>query len=125
MAKPTRKTKSIIGDSLRATLGRAPAGKLLKVVVMVGLPPVEALADRSAIRARRKRITAEARAETRRVSIELDGLLKQFGGRLFDVGAGAIGALALETTPDGIRAIAALDDVKAVVEDQPLQLPVR
>ncbi len=125
MAKSTRKNETIIGASLRATLRRAPSGKLLQVVVMVDLPPVEALADRSAIRARRKRIAAQAKAATREISGELDGLLKQFGGQRFEMDAGAIGAIALETTSRGIRAIAALDDVKAVVEDQPLQLPVR
>lgn len=125
MAKPTRKTDTIIGGSLRATMRRAASAKLLQVVVMVDLPAVDTLEDRSEIRARRKRIAAQAKAATRNVSNEMDGVLKRFGGRRFDIEAGAIGAIAVETTPDGIRAIAALDDVSAVVEDQPLQLPAR
>lgn len=51
----------------------------------------------------------------------IDRILKRFDGkRLAD--ANTLGSVPVETTTEGISALADLDDVKAILEDQPISL---
>jgi hypothetical protein len=53
---------------------------------------------------------------------EIDRVLGHFGGKRLGASVNALGAISVEATPDGITALATLDSVKAILEDQPISL---
>jgi hypothetical protein len=53
---------------------------------------------------------------------EIDRPLTHFGGKRLALGVNALGSVPVESTPDGITALASLDSVKAILEDQPISL---
>lgn len=54
--------------------------------------------------------------------IEIDAVLDQYGGQKLAPRPNALGCIPIETTARGIRALASLDKVKAIMEDQPISL---
>jgi hypothetical protein len=54
--------------------------------------------------------------------IEIDRVLSHFGGKRLGATVNALGSIPIEATPDGITALATLDSVKAILEDQPISL---
>ncbi len=54
--------------------------------------------------------------------IEIDAILDQYGGRKLASNPNALGCIPIETTARGIKALATLDKVKAIMEDQPVSL---
>lgn len=76
-----------------------------------------------------KRQSPEERAaavEAMRTSAEralgdVDQVLAQFGGKRLAKKPDALGSIPVETTPDGIRALASSRRVQAILEDQPLR----
>lgn len=76
---------------------------------------------------RRSRVKRQAAIEALRRSAELalpdiDSILERFGGKRLVEDPSALGTLPVETTVDGIKALAASDHVKAVLEDQPVSI---
>ncbi|MCP4348378.1 MAG: hypothetical protein GY795_23060 [Desulfobacterales bacterium] len=55
--------------------------------------------------------------------IEIDAILDQYGGRKLAPKPNALGCIPIETTARGIKALASLDKVKAIMEDKPISLP--
>jgi len=53
---------------------------------------------------------------------EIDRVLSHFGGKRLASSVNALGYVPVEATPDGITALAKLDSVKAILEDQPISL---
>ena len=53
---------------------------------------------------------------------EIDRILGETGGMRLAEHPDALGSLPVETNPDGILALSASDAVKAILEDQPVQL---
>jgi hypothetical protein len=53
---------------------------------------------------------------------EIDRVLRHFGGKLLASSVNALGSIPVEATPNGIAALATLDSVKAILEDQPISL---
>jgi|SRR5262245_5308598 len=51
---------------------------------------------------------------------DIDRVLDEFGGERLSSGADALGGVAVETTAEGIFGLTSLNQVKAVLEDQPL-----
>ena len=51
---------------------------------------------------------------------EIDRILRDHGGRRLADRVNALGSLPVETTPAGLRALAASARVKAIFEDQPI-----
>ena len=52
---------------------------------------------------------------------DVDQVLAQFGGRRLAKKPDALGSIPVETTADGIRALASSRRVQAILEDQPLR----
>jgi hypothetical protein len=50
----------------------------------------------------------------------IDSILKRFGGRRLSQSPSALGTIAVEITPAGISALSESDDVRAILENQPL-----
>ena len=53
---------------------------------------------------------------------EIDRILDETGGKRLAEYPDTLGSLPVETNPDGILALSASDAVKAILEDQPVQL---
>jgi hypothetical protein len=49
---------------------------------------------------------------------DVDRILEKYGGARRDAGPNALGALAIETTANGISALASSEWVNSIVEDQ-------
>lgn len=72
--------------------------------------------------AERREVIAAVRRSAEAVLPEIDRLLERFGGRRLTDGVDALGSIPVETTAEGVNALAALDQVKVIVEDQPVSL---
>ena len=53
---------------------------------------------------------------------EIDDILERTDGQRFAEAPDALGSIPVEATADGIQALASSDWVKAIIEDQPIQL---
>lgn len=66
--------------------------------------------------------TVEAmRASAERALDDVDKVLARFEGKRLAKRPDALGSIPVETTPDGIRALASSRRVQAILEDQPLR----
>jgi cobalamin biosynthesis protein CbiG len=63
----------------------------------------------------------ERRRAARPVLERIDEVLRHQGGSRLAHDVDALGAVPVETTPAGVRGLAALDGVAAVLEDQPVR----
>lgn len=72
--------------------------------------------------AERREAIASVRRSAEAVLPEIDRLLQQFDGKRLTDSADALGAIPVETTAEGVNALAALEQVKVIVEDQPVSL---
>lgn len=72
--------------------------------------------------AERQVIVGEAAAAADQAVPEIDRILSDHGGRRLAERVNALGSLPVETTPSGLRALAASGQVRAILEDQPVSL---
>jgi hypothetical protein len=102
-----------ISSSLRAVLAGLEPGQCARLVVILHLPGVRVRrgADRSAA-IELKKAAAEPIVE------QIDDVLTLHGGRRLPGEVGALGSTFVEATPNAARALAALDGVEAIIEDQ-------
>jgi len=70
----------------------------------------------------RRNAIHRVRADAEQALPEIDRVLARFGGRRLADHVNALGSLPVEATPAGIRALAASDRVKAILEDQKISL---
>lgn len=52
----------------------------------------------------------------------IDAVLRRHGGRRISNNPDALGTIVVETTPEGMEALKALESVDGVIEDQPVSL---
>jgi len=72
--------------------------------------------------AERAKVLGAIDAAGERAVPEIDRILKDHGGRRLAERANALGSLPVETTPSGLRALAASGQVRAIIEDQLISL---
>jgi hypothetical protein len=70
----------------------------------------------------RRRAASATRAAGQSALPEIDRVLARHRGRRVAAAMNALGMVPVATTAAGVRALAALDRVKAIVEDQPIAL---
>jgi hypothetical protein len=73
-------------------------------------------------RAERKAAVEAARKSAERAMTDIDSILKRHDGRRLARRPNALGSMPVETTPAGIKALASSRWVKAILEDQPINL---
>ena len=111
-----------ISREFAARLDQRAPKDLVRAVVLVAPDSAPRPTKRSALRRGRK-----ARVEAARESLagglpEIDSILGAFGGRRLDHELGALGGVAVEVVPAGIRALADCEKVRAILEDQSISL---
>ena len=97
----------------------APESPVRAIVVLNIAPKRRGPSRRQNSHERAAAISAVKTAASRLVR-EIDRLLDEAGGRRTSENPDALGTISVETTPEGIRRLAASDHVRAVLEDQPL-----
>ncbi len=66
----------------------------------------------------RQRMVEETRRAAEEALGQIDSILRQHGGERLEGGASALGSVPVETTPEGIQALAGSEHIRAVLEDQ-------
>ena len=106
----------------RARLSRlAPDDKIRVMVLLRTAPPGEP-SEGSATRERRQESVERMREAMAPALADLDAALKRHGGERLAPAASALGSIPVEITVRGIDALAELQHVKAILEDQPVSL---
>ena len=112
---------SKLSKEFAARLESTPAHEKLYAVVLLEPIREQRSSKRHGPRKRRAAVGA-LRMACRPVLVDMDEILAKFGGRRIDDDVSALGTVAVEATPTGIRILANLKDVKTVLEDQVISL---
>jgi hypothetical protein len=104
-----------ISSVFEARLRKLKPDSVLRAVVMLRREPPSP-------RAVRATQIKNVRKAARTALAEVDVILERFGGTRLAKEPNSLGYVTVETTPAGIRALAASDSVKGVLEDQPVRL---
>jgi hypothetical protein len=108
---------TVISREFAARLNRLSAKQKVRAIVI--LQTGEMLPRRSA-RQERQQMIEKVRQASRSALPEIDRILEPYEGRRLSEDVDALGSIIVETTAEGIRALAASDQVKALLEDQPI-----
>ncbi len=106
-------------DRRLRTLGPADRVQALLLLKVPGAPRRPGARTSTAERAR---IAGTIALAGERAVPEIDRILKDHGGRRLAEHASVLRSLPVETTPAGLRALAASGRVRAIIEDQPIAL---
>jgi hypothetical protein len=107
-----------ISREFSARLSRLKPGQKVRAVVLLRVGDSEpSTASRQSPSSRREKIAAVRRSVEAALP-DIDRVLFEHAGRRLSASADALGSIAVEATPAGIRALADSEHVKAVLEDQ-------
>lgn len=112
---------SKLSKEFAARLDSTPAHEKLYAVVLLEARHERTRSHRHKSRQRRVAVGALRKA-CGPVLVKLDEILSNCGGRRIDDEVSALGTVAIEATPAGIKKLARLRDVKSVLEDQNVSL---
>ena len=119
--RPENKTPKISAQ-FAARLNRLRAGQKVQAIVMVQTGTASCGAAGRKGRAQRQAEAKSTRESAEPALAEIDAILKRHRGKRLAPEVNALGCVPVETTADGVRAIASSDLVKAVLEDQQISL---
>jgi len=108
---------STISREFASRLDRVDAKKKIRAIVMLRASN-GAASSTQPIRKQRPGIVSNIRKTAGAALPSIDRILKRHHGRRLSDDVGALGNIVVEAPPDGIRALAASEHVKAVLEDQ-------
>ena len=115
-----QKQQNGISREFAARLDSIGAKQLVRAIVMLQAGGNgEALARRQS-RQERQETIERFRQFSRDTLPEIDHILEQYDGKRLSQDVDALGSISVETTAEGIRALASSEHVKAVFEDQPI-----
>ena len=111
-----------ISQAFVARLEDLAPDALVRAIVLLETAPDAGEAGRRARKARRREMAEAARGAVEAAASEVAEILAAHGGRRLERNLDILAALAVETTPAGIRSLAELATVRAIMEDQPISL---
>lgn len=111
-----------ISPAFRARLNRMNQQQKVRAIIVVRLGDTEVAPGRRQSPSQRQAVIEAMHKSAEPALAEIDRVLRQFGGKRLASNVNALGAVPVETTPEGITALATLDSVKAILEDQPISL---
>lgn len=118
MFEVEEKQPATISAEFAARLNRLSAQQKVRALVMLQTGSVT-LSSRPSRKERQQRV--EGLRNAARASLaEVDQLLALYHGKRLSDDVDALGSITVEASADGIRALAASDQVKAIFEDQSL-----
>ncbi len=111
-----------ISREFATRLNRVDAKKKIRAIVM--LRTDNGASSTRPTRQQRKGFVRKARKTAGAALPSIDRILKRHHGKRLSEDVGPLGNIVVEAPPDGIRALAASEHVKAVLEDQSIfQVP--
>ena len=111
-----------VSEQFEARLDRLNASEKVRAIVMLQVP-IPARRRQMAKRDERRRAQVKSiRLSAGKALAELDDILARYDGKRLAVSIDALGCVPIETTVEGVKAIASSEGVKAVLEDQPIAL---
>lgn len=111
-----------ISTTFRARLNRMSRQQKVRAIVVLRLADTEVTPGRRQSPSERQAVIEAMRHSAEPALAEIDRVLSHFGGKRLAPSVNALGSVPVEATPDGITALASLDSVKAILEDQPISL---
>ncbi|MGD9049423.1 MAG: hypothetical protein PVF77_15305 [Anaerolineae bacterium] len=119
----TRKSeKPKISPGFSARLKRLRPGQKVQAIVLLHAGDASQAAAKRQSPAEREAAIEAMRSSARQVLADLDDVLERFDGQRFADEPDALGSIPIETTVAGIETLASCDWVRAIIEDQPIQL---
>ncbi len=113
--------ESKISTEFAARLARMDDDEMVRAIVLPATRTQTATGDARSRSAQRAAAIANTRRASERVFDEIDAQLAQSGGRRVTQRPNSLGFIVVETTPKGVEALADMEWVSAVVEDQPIR----
>lgn len=110
-----------ISDEFADRLASLPDNQKVRAVIMPAPYLVSSGEGRRVRGEERQARVREARTRTEETFSEVDAVLAETGGQRLTERGNALGFIVVETTADGITAIADLQWVGTVLEDQPIR----
>jgi len=107
-----------ISAEFQSRLEALGPGQRIQVVLLIRPSAAAAIQGKRGSRARRKAAIDAVRLSAADAIRPIDAALAHHGGRRLADGANALGAIPVETTVAGVRALAGLPGVQAIIEDQ-------
>ena len=117
----TETDASKIGGQFPDRIQAGGDGCVFRAVVLLNVPATPPRTQRITPHQRAERVR-EVTARAAELLPDVDALLQQHQGQRLSTAPDLFGAVVVETTGAGIRALAASDAVRAIMEDQPVRL---
>jgi hypothetical protein len=120
MAHKSEKPK--ISPGFSARLKRLGPREKVQAIVLLRVGDAGERAAKRQGPAEREAAVEAMRSSARQALAQLDDVLDRFDGQRFADEPDALGSISIEATVAGIETLASFDWVKAIIEDQPIQL---
>jgi hypothetical protein len=111
-----------ISAAFRARLNRMNPQQKVHAIAVLRLGDAEVTPGRRQSPAERQAVIEAMHKSAEPALAEIDRVLRHFGGKRLAPSVNALGSVPVESTPGGITALASLDSVKAILEDQSISL---
>ncbi len=111
-----------ISREFTARLESRESDEMVRAIVMLETEPAARGTGRRALRTQRNKLTEAMQRSVEAAADDIAEVLEKFGGRRLEHQLDALGSLAVETTPAGIKALSECPRVRAILEDQSLSL---
>jgi hypothetical protein len=111
-----------ISTAFRARLNRMNRQQKVRAIAVLRLGNTEVTPGRRQSPAERQAVIEAMHKSAEPALAEIDRVLTHFGGKRLTASVNALASVPVEATPEGITALAGLDSVKAILEDQPISL---
>lgn len=106
-----------VSGEFAGRLARLKASESVRVMLLLKVEPKPAT---RITRSNRAESVARVKQEARGILPEIDDILRQYEGRRLAEDVDALGRITVETTAAGVKALAASEHVKTILEDQPI-----
>ena len=107
-----------LSSEFKRRLNSLKPGQKVRAIVLLHTQDIAR--TRQASRNNRRTMIDAVRQSAETAFPEIDEVLRRFDGKRLSDNASALGSIPIETTAAGIKALATLDQVKTILEDQPV-----
>jgi hypothetical protein len=111
-----------ISEPFRSRLSKLGREERIRAIVLLRTPQRGERSGRRQSREERKAAIFANQSATAAAFEEIEAILEPFGGKRLTDKPNALGYIPIETTRDGLIAVAESDAVRAILEDQPISL---
>lgn len=111
-----------ISAQFKARLGRLEPQQKIHAIVVLHTKDSGVVPTRRQSAAERQAAIEAVRRSAEPALIEIDSVLERFSGKRLAPAVDAFGSIPVETTAAAITALATIEHVRAILEDQPISL---